>query len=232
MSEPLRSLAAPPAALLWDVDGTLTDSTALIAEALDYIYRKHFGRTLSYDERRGLIGTPLRAQIRVFGEPADLGADEDAMTADFIHFYEQWKHREVILYDVIAILKRGYAAGIPTALVTSKNREELANTLPRLGIADSISLAVTADDIVNPKPAPDGILKALDGLGIRADGRALACYIGDTRHDLQAARDAGVIAVGVTWGAAGAERIAVAKPDYSVDSPAELSRLLLGTPSD
>ena len=78
----------PAECLLWDVDGTLTDTTALIAEALDFVYRKHYNRTLPYDGLRALIGTPLKTQIRVFGEPEALGADPQPVMDDFIRHYE------------------------------------------------------------------------------------------------------------------------------------------------
>src|SRR5678815_5868392 len=115
-----------PSALLWDVDGTLTDTTALIAESLDVIYRKYFGRSLPFEERRALIGIPLKKQIRVFGELEAFGIDESAIMDDFIAHYETQKQREKILYEVIAVLIEGKQRGFPTALVTSKNHEELA----------------------------------------------------------------------------------------------------------
>src|ERR1043166_976771 len=107
-----------PSALLWDVDGTLTDTTALIAESLDVIYRKYFGRSLPYDERRALIGIPLKKQVRIFGELEAVGIDEAAIMGDFIAYYETQKHRETIHQDVIAVLIEGKKRGFPTALVT------------------------------------------------------------------------------------------------------------------
>ncbi len=217
-----------PSALIWDVDGTLTDSTALIAEALDHIYLRFYQRETTYDERRALIGTPLKKQIRIFGEPEQYGTTEEAVFEAFIGCYEAGKHRERILNDVIAVLALGSNLGIPTGLVTSKNREELANTLPRLGIASAISIAVTADDIAHPKPAPDGILLALNQLGVSLEDAHAACYIGDTTHDMQAARGAGVRLIGVAWGAAGKERLTAENPEFIADTPALLREYLLG----
>jgi HAD superfamily hydrolase (TIGR01549 family) len=217
-----------PSALIWDVDGTLTDSTALIAEALDHIYLRFYHQETTFDERRALIGTPLKKQIRIFGEPEQFGTTEEEVFEAFIGCYEAGKHRERILDDVIAVLTAGSNLGIPTGLVTSKNREELANTLPRLGIEHAIGIAVTADDVAHPKPAPDGILLALSTLGIRAEHAHSACYIGDTTHDMRAARDAGVRLIGVAWGAAGKDRLAAENPEFIADTPEELHQYLLG----
>ncbi len=217
-----------PSCLLWDVDGTLTDTTALIADALDHVYGTFYGRTLPYDERCALIGTPLKKQIRVFGEPEAFGTTEQSVMDAFIAFYEDNREQEKIFTDVLEVLKDGKRLGIPTGLVTSKNREELSNTLPRLGIADYIDLSVTADDIAHPKPAPDGLLLSLRHFAIPAERIPAAYYIGDTLHDMRAAHDAGVQGVGVTWGAAGRSRMALEAPPHIVHTAPELRALLLG----
>ncbi len=217
-----------PPCLLWDVDGTLTDTTALIAEALEHVYVRFYGRTLPYDERCALIGTPLKKQIRVFGDPEAFGTTEQAVMAAFIQFYEANGEQERIFGDVLDVLKDGSRLGIPTGLVTSKNREELANTLPRLGISDCVNFTVTADDILHPKPAPDGLLLSLRHFAVPAERVPDAFYIGDTIHDMRAARDAGVQGVGVTWGAAGRSRMALEAPPHMVDTALELRKLLLG----
>ena len=218
-----------PPCLLWDVDGTLTDTTALIAAALEHVYVQFYHRTLPYEERCALIGTPLKKQIRVFGEPQAFGTTEAAVMDAFIAFYEQNKAQEKIFEDVLDVLKDGKRLGIPTGLVTSKNREELDNTMPRLGIADFVDLTVTADDIAHPKPAPAGILLSLRHFNIPAERVASAFYIGDTLHDMRAAHDAGVQGVGVTWGAAGRSRMEIEAPPHICQTAAELRTLLLGS---
>lgn len=213
-------------AILWDVDGTLIDTTALITDALDFIYRKYFGKHLPYDERRALIGIPLKKQIRVFGELETFGIEEAAITEDFIVFYETHRDRERILADVIAILREGKRRGLPTGLVTSKNREELENTLPRLELAGAVDLIISADDVARPKPDPEGLRLALARFAIAPEQAASAVFIGDTTHDMQAARLAGVRGIGVTWGAAIRSRLESESPAHIVDTPAELHALL------
>jgi pyrophosphatase PpaX len=210
--------------LLWDVDGTLTDSTSLITEALDYTYRKNFRRTLPDDALRALIGTPLWKQIRVFGEPEAFGADAQLVMDDFIAHYERNKARERILLPVVALLVEGKQRGLPTALVTSKNHEELNNTLPRLGIEGSVDFAVTADDVKNPKPDPEGLRLALRRFDVRPDA---ALYIGDTVHDMRAARAAFVPGVAVTWGAGSRSLLENEAPTYICDTPEQLRDILL-----
>lgn len=221
-------LQPKPPCLLWDIDGTLIDTTSLIAASLDHIYRRFYGRTLPPAELRALIGTPLKHQIRVFGEPAAFGTDENTVIAAFIDYYEANRHQERILEPVIELLKKGKHLGYPTGLVTSKNREELANTLPRLGIADYADVVITADDVARPKPAPDGLLKALNCLHVPHELRPFAVYIGDTVHDIQAAQAAGIRPIAVTWGAAPRPLLEAQRPFALCDSPAQLADLLFG----
>ena len=220
-----RSASRPIECLLWDVDGTLTDSTSLIAQSLDFVFNKHFGRSLPEDALRALIGTPLRRQIRVFGEPEALGADTSAVMDDFIAHYERHKDQERILHEVVDVLLEGVSKGLPTALVTSKNREELRNTLPRLGVADAVAFVVTADDVAHPKPDPEGLLLALRRMNLTPDA---ALYIGDTVHDMRAARSAGVDAVAVTWGAGSRELLRAESPVIVCESAAELRAYIFG----
>lgn len=213
----------PPYALLWDIDGTLIDTTALIVSALDHTYRAFLHRTLPPEEIQAIIGTPLSAQIRVFGEPATLGADPRAMEEAFIRFYESHKHLERVVEGAVEALKAGRRAGKPTALVTSKNDAEIANTLPRLGIAQCVDTIVSADDVCRPKPDPEGVLLALKRLGARPEE---ALFIGDTVHDMRAGRAAGVRRCAVTWGAAPRALLQAEEPDLLCDSPDDLARLL------
>lgn len=218
----------PPPCLLWDIDGTMLDTTGLITAALEFVYQRYFGRVLPYGERRALIGIPLKVQVRVFGDLEQYGVDEDLITSDFIRYYEEHRDEERLLPNVVELVAEGKRRGIPTALVTSKNNAELANTLPRLGIADYIDDAVTADDVVNTKPDPEGILVALDRLRIAPEIRPMAVFIGDTTHDMAAARDAGIRGIGVTWGAADRKALAAERPFLIVDTDNELRRALFG----
>jgi len=126
------------------------------------------------------------------------------------------------------VLIEGKRRGFPTALVTSKNDAELANTLPRLGIADYVDAVVSADAVTHPKPDPEGLRLALMRLAIPPERIPNAVYIGDTVHDMRAARLAGVRGVGVTWGAAPRPLLAAEAPAVLCDTPDELRRVLFG----
>lgn len=212
-----------PEGLLWDIDGTLIDTTSLIVAALDHTYRTFIGRTLPPDKIRAIIGTPLSDQVLALGDPRETGADPVAMEAEFIRFYESNRHMEQILPAAVQTLIRGKQAGLPTALITSKNREEIANTIPRLGIEPYVDLIVSADDVGCPKPDPEGVLFALSSLKLRAERTT---FIGDTVHDMRAGKSAGVRCCAVTWGAGPRPLLLAENPDLLCDNPHDLAHLL------
>jgi len=212
-----------PRVLLWDIDGTLIDTTGLILAALDHTYRTFLNRILPPDDLRGIIGIPLSEQMRIFGDPAEYGRDSGQMESEFIRFYEANRELERIVDEAVSALIAGKQAGRPTALVTSKNRAEIANTLPRLGILPYVDAIISADDVANPKPDPEGILLALQKLD---SGPGDALFIGDTVHDMRAGKAAGVRCCAVAWGAGPFELLIAESPEFFCENPADLRRII------
>jgi HAD superfamily hydrolase (TIGR01509 family) len=145
------------------------------------------------------------------------------MEAEFIRYYESHRSLEQVVPEAVEALVAGKRAGITTALVTSKNREELANTLPRLGIVPYVDLIVSADDVIRPKPDPEGILFALKSLKLDP---SRTVFVGDTVHDMRAAKAAEVRRCAVTWGAGPRSALEAETPDYICDQPSDLRSIL------
>lgn len=218
---------ACPKAVLWDIDGTLIDTTALIVGALDETFREFTDRSLLPDELRALIGVPLHAQMWALGDPARYGTTAEAMAAATIARYEKGREQEHVIDDAVQALIFGKRLGIKTALVTSKNDIELANTLPRLGISAYCDAIISADRVAPDfKPHPKGTLMAIEILGVSNPNDAV--YVGDSVYDMRAAKAAGVRAAAVLWGAAPEAVLRAEEPDYIISSPERLVPTLFG----
>lgn len=204
---------------LFDIDGTLVDTVELIVRALDHTFRKHLGVQISRDELRRTIGLPLHKQVRLFDHLVDFAPDHRAMEADEIDYYESHKHLERIIPEAVEALKEAKRAGLRTALVTSKNRQELEMFLPRLGVNGWVDAVVSSSDVTRPKPAPDPVLVALQRLGARPQE---AVFVGDTVYDIQCAREAGVQVIAVGWGAHPVPVLRAESPDWLLEEPAQL----------
>lgn len=209
--------------LLFDLDGTIIDSIQLIVDSYHHTLRVHGHPPRTDAEWLAGIGTPLRVQ---FLEWADDPATLDAMIATYRDFNLARHDEHVRPYPgVVDRIREIRARGIRTGLVTSKNRY---GALRGLGLCHPESLMdvlVCADDVVNPKPHPEPVEKALSLLGATAD---TTVYIGDSVHDMRSGRAAGVRTAAVLWGPFTRNELAPTEPDYWLERPEDLTALLEG----
>lgn len=209
----------PLHAILFDIDGTLIDTVSLIVHALDYTYRKHLGISLPHEELRRLIGLPLHVQMHYLDDRVEGAVDHAQMEADERAYYEAHHEMERLIPEAIEAVRVVKQLGYRTALVTSKNRLELATSLPRLQLDEWVDTIVSADDTTRHKPNPDPVLKALERLKVEPQS---ALYIGDTVFDLACGRSAGTRVGAVGWGAHLPSDLRSAQPDYFFEQPTDL----------
>jgi pyrophosphatase PpaX len=215
------SAMAKPRIILFDLDGTLIDSVRLILDSYHHTLRAH-GLPARTDEDwlRGL-GTPLTVQF------ADWGPDPEtlkALIATYRSYNLEHHDRMVTVYPgVIDAVQAIRSAGVRTGLVTSKNRSGALRGLGIAGLGTMMDVLVCADEVTNPKPHPEPVEKAVKMLGGIARE---TIYVGDSIHDMQSGRAAGVLTAAALWGPFGRSHLDEASPDFWLDTPSDLSRLL------
>ena len=208
----------PIRAILFDVDGTLVDSVAMIVAGLGDTYEKFNGTRPSEAEIVALIGTPLVAQMKLFGLNPD-EAELQQLCDYTIQQYGVHQHLETEFEDAIEALLRAHAAGLRTALVTSRNAVEVEILSQHFRGWSAAETAVSASDVVNPKPSPDPALLAIERLGVSAEN---AIMIGDSVFDLRCARGAGLRSGAVLYGAGKKEDLLAETPDFVFTTPTDL----------
>jgi pyrophosphatase PpaX len=207
--------------VLFDLDGTLIDSVRLILDSYHHTLAAHREPPRSDEYWLAGLGTPLRVQFQPWAhDPERL----DAMVATYREYNLTHHDSMVTAYpgiveEVLAIKRAGYRTG----LVTSKNKPGALKGLRLVGLAEAMELIVGADDVVNPKPHPEPLQLALRQLGEPA-GSAL--YVGDSVHDMESGRAAGVKTGAVLWGPFERSQLAHTEPDYWLDAPSDLRSLL------
>ncbi|MCL2352352.1 MAG: HAD-IA family hydrolase [Firmicutes bacterium] len=192
-------------AYVFDFDFTLIDAFEPIRDSVNFALaaqglgpapdgdiRKTVGMTLA-DVFRALTGIRGEEQARAFTARFREKADE--VMAD----------KTAFLPGALNLLERLKAAGAATAIVTNKFHYRIDQVLRKFEAERLIDLIVGFEDVAEPKPAPEGLLVAIDALNVPR-GRAL--YVGDSAIDAQTARAAGVDFAGVTTGAAGRDELA------------------------
>ena len=205
---------------LFDLDGTLIDSIDLILRSYRHTLKTHRGIEPPDDVWMKGLGTPLWVQFREWTEdPAEI----QAMVATYREYNLANHDAMVRPYEGVAdAVKRLKARGGTLGLVTSKMRSGAMRGLALLGLTDTFDVIVGSDEVQHPKPHPEPVLRALERLDVPAD---TAVFIGDSRHDLECGRAAGVQTAAVLWGPFDRDDLADLAPDYWLESPADIGRL-------
>jgi HAD superfamily hydrolase (TIGR01509 family) len=180
-----------PAAAVFDWDGTLVDTLAMIYRANVAALAPH-GITMSREWFRASYTPDWRRSYRELGVPDDVWDDVSLRWAEAMSGM-----RPRAMPWARGALRRLDRRGVRLGLVTASTRRVVVPNLARLNLQDVFDVAVYADDVEHGKPHPEALLRALDELGVAP---ADTVYVGDTTVDLEMARAAGVPfeAVGTT----------------------------------
>lgn len=194
-------------AVLWDLDGTLIDSIPLIVASFRHTYLTHRGvDDPSIDWVAG-IGRPLEVQL---GEHAHDDAELEAMVATYVEHNLANHDRMAKPFEGAADTVRAlHAEGIKQAIVTGKRRRGTTYGVRLLGVGDVLDVWVCADDVERGKPDPLPVLRALELLEVDA-GEAI--FVGDSPHDMESGRRAGVKTAAAAWGPFSIEALSPHEP--------------------
>ncbi|HKR55289.1 MAG TPA: pyrophosphatase PpaX [Gemmatimonadales bacterium] len=208
---------------LFDLDGTLIDSIELIIRSYQHTIRTHRQLETAPDVWMKGLGIPLRVQFKEWSEdPAEI----DAMVVTYREYNLSHHDEMVTAYDgVVDAVKALRKQGKKLGLVTSKFRSGAYRGLKKVGLDEEFHVVVGADEVTNPKPHPEPVLTALSRLSVTPEE---AVFIGDSRHDMECGRAAGVKTAAVLWGPFGRGDLEDLGPDYWLETPADLNPLAEG----
>jgi phosphoglycolate phosphatase len=184
---------------IFDVDGTLVDSRAIITNCMDAAFVGAGLPAPGYEKTRRIIGLSLAVGLQQLAPDAD-----EAMQTRILESYREAfmtlrtdpAHASP-LYDGVADLMVDLAAaGWTLGIATGKSRRGLDVMMEQFGWHDQFAAHFCADDGPG-KPHPHMVLENIRV--VRADPRQ-TIVIGDSEHDMAMAVAAGASAVGVTWG--------------------------------
>lgn len=216
----LRRLVIDMKTYLFDLDGTLLDSIELILKSFHHTARVHGRPERSDAHWLAGIGTPLRVQL---SEMASSDEELDALLETYREY--NLEHHDAMAKPypgIIEVVRTLHRKEAKLALVTSKLSRGATRGLRLLGLEAEFLVRVCADDVVQGKPHPEPVLKALSALDALPSD---AIFIGDSDHDIQAGRRAGVETAAVSWGPFAREALEAAGPSHWIERPEELLRL-------
>jgi phosphoglycolate phosphatase len=206
--------------VVFDWDGTIIDSASTIAECIRDAAADLGLVVPTLDQARHVIGLGLQDALR--GAVPDLPAER---TPQFVERYrEHFRAREerMGLFPGMRELIEQLSASRALGIATGKSRRGLDRALEAAGLRPYFRASRCADE-THPKPHPAMLREVMEELGVSA-GQAL--MVGDTSHDMEMARAAGVDALAVTYGAHTESGLRACGPRGCVASVPELGEWL------
>ena len=207
--------------IVFDWDGTLIDSTSIIADSLQQACRD-VGEPMPTDiAARYVIGLGLSDALKHVAPalPSDRYAE---LAARYRHHFIARDAQMKLYPGARELLAELASAGFLLGIATGKSRAGLDRALAQQHLEGLFAATRCADEGF-PKPHPDMLLTLMDRCGVEP---LETLMIGDTTHDLELARNAGAAALAVTYGAHDSEGLAGCSPLASVGSIAELAAWL------
>lgn len=209
------------AVVLFDLDGTLIDTNHLIVTSFQYVFKEHLGLEVAAEQLYPWFGEPLPRTMERFAP----GRAEE-LTGHY-RTYNERLHDELVRHfpGVPEAVRALHAAGVRLAVVTSKKGDLARWGLRVLDLDGYFPVLVGMDDTDRHKPDPEPALQALRLMAEGPGGHVL--MVGDSIFDMACGRDAGVKTAAVGW-AVNRAALVDSQPDYFVETPADLVRLVLG----
>jgi len=209
-----------PYAVLFDLDGTLIDSIALLLASMRHTFHGRARKPTEAEWIEGL-GTPLPKQLTPYVESDE---DRERLVNRYRTFQHENHDRLMSAYtgviDTLALL---YQRGHPMGVVTSKGNTMMERGLKFIGADDYIEVAIGYDSVHIHKPDPFPVRAALDKLGYQSNE---AVFVGDSPHDIKSGNDAGVITIAALWGPFRRDQLEPCHPTHFLSDIKELPSLL------
>lgn len=207
--------------VIFDVDGTITQTNELIFAAFNYVTAKYTGKTYTPAEITAMFGPPEEGTLeKIVGKQ-----NIDAAMEDFLEYYRKNHSSMARLYpgitEIFEYLKQ---QGVLMAVFTGKGRYSTLITLTEFNIKNYFDIIVTGNDVTNHKPSGEGINKILNYFGLSAEN---VLMVGDAVADIKASHEAGVPVAAVVWDSYGKDRVIKMDVDYLFDDVEKLKGFLI-----
>jgi pyrophosphatase PpaX len=200
--------------ILFDLDGTLLDTTDLILKSFQHTIRIHEGCDADMELVKSTFGRPLIEALALMGK------DPEAMIKTYREYNIRY-HDELaqVFAGVAEVIRKLYGQGIKLAVVTSKTRTTSIRGLRLFDLDKYFPVVIGHEDCQRHKPHPEPVQLALAALGLPA-GDCL--MVGDSPFDIMSAKAAGVRTAAVRWTYVPWQDVVAAGPDHVVAEMAEL----------
>lgn len=211
---------------IFDLDGTLLNTLTALQTTINLML-KHFGYPAVGEEKiKKFVGDGYKMLVeRALKDAGDEGLMhyEEGLQV-YMELFAIHSMDEVQPYDGIReLLKTMKERGIKIAVLSNKPHERTVDNINTVFGTGYFDIVAGERPGIPRKPDPAGIYRILDALGEKPEN---CLYFGDTDTDMQTGLGAGLTTVGVTWGFRDRAELESYHPQYVIDSPGEVFKIL------
>jgi phosphoglycolate phosphatase len=210
------------AQVAFDLDGTLVDSRADLAEATNHVLRSFGLPSIAPETVYGYVGDGARALVERALGPERAALYDEGVRRFLAHYREHLLDATRPYPGIVALLGTLHARGVVLTVLTNKPEDLSRRILDGLGLGRWLAAIVGGDTLSSRKPDPAGVSHLRASFDTPADAMLL---VGDSPVDFETARRAGIAFCGVAWGLV-PERLRAAGPATMIHEPGDLGVLV------
>lgn len=197
--------------IIFDIDGTLTDTDYAVLTSLKELLKRRQGKDYALEELTFVKGIPGVVAFKQL----------DIAEADYDAVMREWENGMRAMNDTISVyegakdmLEALKGAGVGLGIATSKTRDQYEKDFCRFEIAKYFDFSITCEETDDPKPGAGPLKAYMQATGAKPEEML---YIGDSVYDAMCAQAAGVDFALATWGTSDMGIAARYKPDSLMD---------------
>tara|TARA_B100001057_G_scaffold36093_1_gene32692 strand:+ start:125 stop:787 length:663 start_codon:yes stop_codon:yes gene_type:complete len=211
--------------VLFDLDGTLADTSQDMCDSLNRILDAHKLKTVQCSELKKYISRGAVGIIEFASIVNGRSVDSSLIRSEFLEDYKDncFINTKINnnMYDLIDYL---VGKNILVGVVTNKHSRYVNKIIEGLNLSDKLSCVVTGDMVSNPKPDIDGLIKAVEITKCKVSN---TIYVGDDERDIIAGRNAGMMTVAADFGFISPEtNIRLWKADLIINDSSDLKNYI------
>lgn len=208
-------------AVVFDLDGTLVDSSHTIYEATLAAFKDmNIDAVIRKEDIDRKIGAHFR---EIFEELEVIIDDVESFISIYKRYYFEFINTSKLYPGVIEVLQSLHSMKIKTALLTTKNQEQAEKIIHHFNLSRYFDYLMGRRPDFPVKPAPEPLLHICKELETDC---ADILFVGDTEFDIRCGKNAGSSTCAVSYGYRTMEQIEAEKPDYIINSITELNNIL------
>ena len=207
-------------AVLFDMDGTTSDTIQGLTDAANYVLKKHGYEEISTDFGKTILGYGAKFFI---SHALPKGADVDVVLDEYLPYYNLHCVDSAKPFEgIIELLEKLRANGVKTAIISNKP-DEATKQISKKEFGDLVEFAVGESASIKKKPDPSAVNAAINEFMLDKEE---CVYIGDTEVDIETAKNAGIDCIAVLWGFRTKEQLIKAGAEVFASNCEDLYNLL------